>query len=343
MQFPLFSIAGIPINVSIWALLLIAWLSFNTGNIALGVLMGLAVLLSVLIHELGHAFVARHYRLQPQVVLHALGGTTFHQPADTDGKDALIIAAGPGVQLLASGVGVVGWVLLALVSPELAGHPYVTAFMSAFLFVGVFWAGINILPMWPMDGGKLFRLGLLHLFKVKPALADRITHITGIVFAVGMVLISLFVLRFLGWIGMFIFGMIVVQNFIAMRQGASAGPVRRQNTHAKSLLSDARQAFEDRNWSEAARLGHQIRAEPDVPDKTLAEVFEIIALAHIFDGRLEEGVRFARRAPASPQLVQAQVRALAELRRVPEAREVLESRGGVLPAQIREELARTLG
>ena len=104
MQFYIFSFRGIPVTLSVWALLLIGWLAFRGGDPLSGAVMGVGVLLSILIHEFGHALVAARYGLQPSVTLHALGGTTFHTPAKTDGQDALIVAAGPALQLAASAV-----------------------------------------------------------------------------------------------------------------------------------------------------------------------------------------------------------------------------------------------
>lgn len=338
MNFYVFSIARIPVHLSVWALLLVAWLAWRMGDPVLGAMMGLGALISVLIHELGHAVVAARYGLQPAILLHALGGVTQHTPARTDAQDAWIIAAGPLIQLAAGAVVLVGWVLGAAIAPAIAGHPMVSSFLFAFLYVSLFWGLINLAPMWPLDGGKLFRLGLIHLLSVKPLLADRITHITGIALAiVAFLLFWLFIGGFLLLV-LLIFGMVAFQNVMALREDRGAGPVRRQSKHARSLLTEARAAFERRDWREAARLGHQIRAEPEVPERILSETFEIIALAHIFDGALDEGVRFARRAPPTSSVVSAWVQALVELDRLDEARAVLRDHADGLPSTLRAEL-----
>lgn len=338
MNLHLFTLGGIPVHLSLWAVLLIAWFAFRSGDPIAGVFAGLGLLISVLIHEFGHALLAARYRLSPAILLHAFGGVTQHQRATSDRHDAIIIAAGPGLQLLASAIFFAGWVGLGVAAPDFANHPYVYAFMQMFLIVGVFWAGVNLLPLWPLDGGKLYRLGLIHILNVKPAAADKITHWTGIVGHALLILAFFFLgLGFVFLIAI-LFGLFIFQNVQALRQGGAAGPVRRKNTHAKQLLEQARAAFAAEDWGEAARLGHQIRAEPDIPDKMIDEIFEIIALAHIFDGKLAEGVRFARRAPDRPRVVAAQVKALIALDRPHEAREILEERGHVLPDDVRREL-----
>lgn len=344
MNFHVFSIARIPVHISVWALLLIGWLAFRGGDPISGAMIGVGLLVSVLIHEFGHAIFAARYGLQPSILLHALGGVTQHARAKSDRQDAIIIAAGPLIQLGVGGVVLVGSLAASVVAPDLMSNLYLTSFLTGFLYVSLFWGLINLAPMWPMDGGKLFRLGLLHLGKLKPARSDRITHITGIATAVIAILLfwwagggSFLILIFL------IFGMIIYQNIMALREQRSAGPVRPQGKHARSLLSDARDAFERGDWSEAARLGHQIRAEPHVSDKMMSEVFEIIAVAHIFDGQLEEGVRFGRRAPPTPRVIAARVRALHELDRTDEARELLADHEGALPEDLHEELRARLG
>lgn len=338
MQFYIFSFRGIPVHLSVWALVLIGWLAFRGGDPLSGAMTGVGVLLSILIHEFGHALVAARYGLQPSVMLHALGGTTSHVSAKTDGQEALIVAAGPALQLVASGVALVLWTTLGMVAPEVAGNAYLSAFLWAFLYVGIFWAFINVLPMWPMDGGKLYRLGLVHLLKVKPAMADRVTYITGIVFAALMIIVFWLIIKIFGFLALFIFGLIIFQNVQGLRSQQAAGPVRRQNRHAKALLEEAREAFANRRYGEAARLGHQIRTEPEIPESMLGEVFELIALGHILDGKLEEGVRFARRAPPKPGVIAARIKALVALDRSAEARTVLREHGDVLPSEVRREL-----
>lgn len=345
MQFRLYTIGGIPVHVSVWVLGLIAWVAFRNGDPIAGIFGGLGLLVSVLIHEYGHALVAARYRLNPSITLLMFGGVTHHARAQTDGQDAFILVSGAALQLVASLVFYIGWVLLDPFMPALSGHPYFVAFGYTFLFVGVFWALVNLFPLWPLDGGKLFRLGLIHLLKQTPVMADRVTHIAGIIGHSLLIILFWLLLADTGaaFLVLILFGFMIFQNVQALRSGNAAGPVRRTNQHAKSLLQEARDAFAAENWREAARLGHQIRAEPEVPDKTLLEVFEIIALAHIFDGKLEEGARFARRAPNKPQVVAAQVKALAALGKTDEARSVLKLRGDKLPDDLRQELERELG
>ncbi|TYB41449.1 site-2 protease family protein [Actinomadura chibensis] len=107
---------------------------------------------SVFVHELSHAVTARAFRLPVRsVTLHVLGGeTSIEREAPTPGREFLIAFAGPLVNLVLAGIGVLAHVLLPL--PDVAVL-LVDALTFANLLVGVF----NLLPGLPLDGGRLVR------------------------------------------------------------------------------------------------------------------------------------------------------------------------------------------
>ena len=113
-----------------------------------------AVLLygSVFVHELSHAVTARAFDLPVRsVTLHVLGGeTAIEREAPTPGREFLIAFAGPVVNLILAGAGLLAHVLLPL--PDVA-LLLVDALAFANLLVGVF----NLLPGLPLDGGRLIR------------------------------------------------------------------------------------------------------------------------------------------------------------------------------------------
>lgn len=113
-----------------------------------------AVLLygSVFVHELSHAVTARAFHLPVRsVTLHVLGGeTAIEREAPTPGREFLIAFAGPLVNLVLAGLGLLAHALLPL--PDVA-LLLVEALTFANLLVGVF----NLLPGLPLDGGRLVR------------------------------------------------------------------------------------------------------------------------------------------------------------------------------------------
>ncbi|XRQ15547.1 site-2 protease family protein [Actinomadura welshii] len=113
-----------------------------------------AVLLygSVFVHELSHAVTARAFRLPVRsVTLHVLGGeTAIEREAPTPGREFLIAFAGPLVNLVLAGLGLLAHALLPLPATALL---LIDALTFANLLVGVF----NLLPGLPLDGGRLVR------------------------------------------------------------------------------------------------------------------------------------------------------------------------------------------
>nr|WP_194736950.1 site-2 protease family protein [Actinomadura sp. RB99] len=113
-----------------------------------------AVLLygSVFVHELSHAVTARVLGLPVRsVTLHILGGeTSIEREAATPGREFLIAFAGPLVNLVLAGLGLLAHAVLPL--PDVA-LLLIDALTFANLLVGVF----NLLPGLPLDGGRLVR------------------------------------------------------------------------------------------------------------------------------------------------------------------------------------------
>lgn len=164
---------GIPIYASASMLLLAALVIVVYGNYvgrvlslsgALAYLVGLGFVVcllgSVLLHELGHAVVARHYEIGVRgITLELLGGwTEMERDAPTPRIDAFVSLAGPAVSLVIGGVATAA--AIALPDSTVAGQ---IAFQLAASNVLV--AIFNVLPGLPLDGGRALRAGLWALIK----------------------------------------------------------------------------------------------------------------------------------------------------------------------------------
>jgi Zn-dependent protease len=176
----LLRIAGIRIDVDVsWFLmlfLLIFWISgdfkdslHSSSNVAYLTTVVTAVLFfgSVIMHELGHALVARHEGIPVQrISLFLLGGTTYMgRDSQTPGEEFRIAAAGPAGTLLF--IAIVLGVDLALVGPhrllhaaQLDGTVRITPVLMALswlLFMNVIIFIFNLVPAYPLDGGRIAR------------------------------------------------------------------------------------------------------------------------------------------------------------------------------------------
>lgn len=153
IQFTLFNI---PIRVQPWFWLTMAFLggvfSANTKAELIALLLFmLAGFISILVHELGHALTARHYGNRVEIVLHAFGGYASYGGGRrlTRLNQFLITAAGPAIQIL---LGLAVWQLVQQVEGLSLNGKY---FFTILYVISFIWALLNLLPVLPMDGGRL--------------------------------------------------------------------------------------------------------------------------------------------------------------------------------------------
>ncbi|MFO1439273.1 MAG: hypothetical protein U1F81_13225 [Verrucomicrobiaceae bacterium] len=122
----------------------------------------LACFVSILIHELGHAFAMRSFGDRSvAIVLYAFGGFARGSRLFTRSQDLQLTAAGPGLQI-AFGLAV-GWSMTLWRIPS----PWLREAADAFTVVSLFWALLNLVPILPLDGG---RLCAAFLGRMRPAL-----------------------------------------------------------------------------------------------------------------------------------------------------------------------------
>lgn len=301
--FHLFTLANVPVSVSPWYLLLLAYLAYP--NLAQGLLFALFITISLLAHEFGHALMARRFKLQPQILLHGFGGLTGHDRARTQREEALIIAAGPACGLLL-GLAVLGVLTFAPIQ-----SPYLFSALRYFMIINFVWSVFNLLPMWPMDGGQLLRIGASKV--LKPARGERLTHIVSIVVVIVVAVASRFYADF-GPMMMIILAMTAWQNFQALTAGKSAAsaPVR-DNAFASELLDKAQRAYEAGDDDEAARLCHQLRAESNVAPATLSKAWAILGVTTTRKGDYAEALSYLRRAPETIDTIEATAQCLYQL------------------------------
>lgn len=142
-------LAGIPIRLKLSFLLLLGFVFFTMGSLGVfGILLAFA---SVLVHEMGHALVARRLGVRiAGIDLGFLGGAAQMADPPRSAKDEMVIAAaGPAVSL---GIAAAGFGLGAL-----TGIGILSMLGWINLVLGVF----NLLPAFPMDGGRILRAALV--------------------------------------------------------------------------------------------------------------------------------------------------------------------------------------
>lgn len=330
--FHLFTLAHVPVSVSPWYLLLLVYLTWrNPGQ---GLVLAACITISLLAHEFGHALMAKRFKLQPQILLHGFGGLTGHERARSDRDEALIIAAGPFAGLALGGI---VYAVARFATIESMG---LRVALEYFIWINLVWSIFNLLPMWPMDGGQLMRIGASRL--LKPARGERFTHIVSII-VIALVALGSYFVQF-GPMMMIILAMTAFQNFQALSQGsASSEAPRRDNPFARELLERAEHAYSNGNDDEAVRLTHQLRAESNVPPQIMARGWALLGITTTRKGEFEEAISYLKRAPDSAEVVEARAQCYYQLGMTEELEALVASKAfGKLPSDVRNEILRAL-
>lgn len=154
MRFWIFRIA-VTIHPSFW-LFLLFFSNLIYEPTLKNLIVGGIALLSLLVHELGHAFMGKTFGAEPEIILEAFGGTTRYRGARLSEKQSFLITLGG--PLLESTLIALPYFLLK--SGLFTHLPLFTFFLFATLKINLIWCGLNLLPIIPFDGGHLLRYPL---------------------------------------------------------------------------------------------------------------------------------------------------------------------------------------
>ena len=158
-----FSLFGIPVRVHPLFWLFSAALGWHGArHLNLTVIWVVCVFFSILIHELGHALTAQSFGWPPHIVLYSFGGYASYTPAwgHTTGRSIMVLFAGPGAGFVFYAVilGVERLMLRQHVELSTAGE-YA---LDSLEFINLWWGLVNLLPVYPLDGGQITRAFLTH-------------------------------------------------------------------------------------------------------------------------------------------------------------------------------------
>lgn len=191
---------------------------------------GVVIFVSVLVHEYGHALTSLAFGHSSEITLFALGGITTRKetsPLKT-WQECLIIANGPIAGLL---LAIASYYLFIYVKQ--LDYPLLTAFLNISFVVNLFWTVLNLFPVQPLDGGKLFMLVLNHFFGLG---GIRISLIISMLFAV-LAAILLFLGRSV--IGGALFMMFAYESFRGLQELVKVSK-EDQDEGIQGLMEEAR-------------------------------------------------------------------------------------------------------
>ena len=204
--------AGIKVFIHWTFILLVVWLSWmhlRQGHGLNEILMGLFFLIflfaCVTLHEFGHALAARKYGIDTQDInLLPIGGVARLECMPEDPKQELVVAAAvPAVNVA---IAIVLFSLLLITDQgqiDISHHVTGSNFLSDLLIINIILVAFNLIPAFPMDGGRMLRAFLA--FRMKRAKATQIAASVGQLLAIVFTMFGLFYNPFLLFIGVFVF------------------------------------------------------------------------------------------------------------------------------------------
>jgi Zn-dependent protease/CBS domain-containing protein len=202
---PIFRIAGIQLRIHLTFLLLIAWLAFGyfatarSPEAAASVVFIVLLFVCVVLHEFGHAFAAKAFGINtPDITLLPIGGVARLERMPEEPMQELTIAvAGPAVNVVIALGAIAAGGTFAYPPTMERGLATALVTMNALLFF------FNLLPAFPMDGGRVLR----DLLGTRMSFA-RATHVAALIgqgFAFAFGFIGLLWNPFLIFIALFVY------------------------------------------------------------------------------------------------------------------------------------------
>jgi Zn-dependent protease len=221
--------AGIKVFIHWTFSLLLLWIAVSgvrsgqsIEQIGWTILFILAVFLCVTLHEFGHALMAKKFNFKTKyITLLPIGGLAQMEKLPDDPKQELLVAiAGPMVNIV---VAIFLGLMISDFTMELESLMTIGAhnFLIYLVTVNIILAVFNMIPAFPMDGGRVLRA--LLSFKLKREKATQVAASLGQFIAILFVFLGLFYNPFLVLIGIFIFLGAQAENSMVQTQSVLKG------------------------------------------------------------------------------------------------------------------------
>lgn len=204
---------GIKLSIHWSFVLLIAWIVFitmrqglETAQILMHILFILTLFVCVVLHEFGHSLVAIKYGGEVHsITLLPIGGmANITKMPEKPKEEFLVSLAGPAVNIVIAAILGLYLYYFHPTATEDMDFSYITRnnFPAMLLAANIFIVAFNLIPAFPMDGGRLFRSALsIWMSRME---ATRIAKNIGQIFAVLFIIAGLYINPFLVVIGFFI-------------------------------------------------------------------------------------------------------------------------------------------
>jgi Zn-dependent protease/CBS domain-containing protein len=256
-SFHLARIAGIDVKIHGTFFLLLAWFGFifyrQGGSAAAidGILFVLLIFLCVVLHEFGHALAARRYGIKTHdITLLPIGGLArLEKMPDKPGEEVVVALAGPAVNVL---IAAVLWIAIGLFitripNPEMMEETRIPLLVRLFT-VNIWLVLFNMIPAFPMDGGRVLRAVLA--MRMNYARATQVAASIGQTIAFAFFIIGLWWNPMLLLIAVFIYfgasseaGLAQMRSFSKDLRVSAAMVTQFQSLPLHATLNDAVEAL----------------------------------------------------------------------------------------------------
>lgn len=279
-----FRIFGVPVQVQPAFVVIVLLLNVPAlSRIETLVAWVLVATSGVLLHEFGHAIAIRSFGHQPSIVLHGFGGATSWRPEPSrpvsQGARIVIALAGPfaGIAVacvvalvaMVAGLHPLGLLYAALGAQD-AHAPLFEVAVGYILFVNGGWGVLNLIPIFPLDGGQVFAAAAESIL---PGRGRAVALVISILLAIGL---GIFSIRAEHYWTAFVVGMLAVQSWTSFR----AELVRARDHAVLPQLERARTLLAQRQLGPARDDAEAVYAHANTEEVRIASL-ELIAWSYV--------------------------------------------------------------
>lgn len=289
-SFKIATISGIGIYVHATFALILIWVGFgslsrggSTAEAIADIVFVLALFGCVVLHELGHALTAKRYGIKTRdITLLPIGGLArLEKMPDKPMQELAVALAGPAVNVVIAAVIYAGLAAAGLWTPMTAEAMVEGPFLQRLLVVNIFLVLFNMLPAFPMDGGRALRAILAS--RMGQLRATRIAATVGQGMALLFGFVGLFSNPFLVFIALFVWMGATAEYGLAQTEAFLADvPVR------QAMVTEFHALSPKQSLGEAVQMT-LAGPQADFPVVEVGEVIGILTQGELLKGLAEQG------------------------------------------------------
>lgn len=281
----------IPVRIDPIFLVLAVFLGLRHTNVASIAIFVVVALVSVLWHELGHAVAFRVFGYDSSILLHGMGGLTV---PDTDrplpaGRDLVVSLSGPVAGILAGGS------VLVFARPEgglfgSTGGTLTESALGDIVWVNLGWALLNLIPILPLDGGRIMKSLLNMATGGRGERTARFVSIGigGALGAVALMTSNILAALLLAW---FVYANVQDLKHIIR-------PPRQRELDA--WLEEGQDALAQRSLLAASNRAREVLTWSQVPEARVA-ASELLAWTLLLEGKIEPAAEILATVTPDPE------------------------------------------